>query len=168
MPKLLGPSSCSLLFSRGASSDSSTPAKHQRSASSPCGFPAMSTAWVWLTTCSITSAGWGCCSTWVLVRLAWPWMLPQSLGYVPRRNPGRHSHYLAGTIQSLVLERWERIECVRVWVIGSNPDFVIYWQWVWASHVSCLPAGFYRAVVPGTCRTRTSCAVFGTSDGTWF
>lgn len=30
------------------------------------------------------------------------------------------------------------------------------------------PASFCRTVVPDTGRTRTSCTVFGTSDGTWY
>lgn len=50
---LLAQSSCSLLSYREASFDSSTPAKRQRRPqTSPCGFPAMSTALAWLITCN--------------------------------------------------------------------------------------------------------------------
>lgn len=68
----------SFLSHRGASFDSSTHAKKQRRPqSSPCGFPAMSTALAWRTTWSLISAGGGRCSTWLWVRA----------GLTPRCSP---------------------------------------------------------------------------------
>lgn len=82
----------SSLFYRGASFDSSTPARRQkRPWSSLCGFPAMSTALAWPITCSLISAGGVCCSTWLWVRAGLTPDAFQLLGYVSRKSPGRHS-----------------------------------------------------------------------------
>lgn len=47
----------------------------------------------------------------------------------PQEKPRQTQSLFSLPSPVLGLERWERIECLRIWAIGSNPGFVIYWQW---------------------------------------
>lgn len=155
-------SSCSLLSYRGASSDSSIPARRQRRPrSSPCGSPATSTAPAWLTTCSSTSAGGGCSSTWLWVRAGltptcFPSFLAVSLGnpqvdtvpyrlHCPALVPG---HPLASMVWRVGRELYNKRFYCRVrlsWIQVQTFSFTSCRAW--ASSVACLNTHLCRFLV---------------------
>lgn len=123
---LLALSSCFLLSYRGASSDSSTPAKRQRCPrSSPCGFPAMNTALAWPITCSSISAGEDCCSTWLWVRAGltprcFPSFLVMFLGG-PQVDTVPYSFHCPALLREASISQcgvgsWERMTYIRALV----------------------------------------------------